>query len=541
MLKRLVGILALLALIGTLVAANAVWLHGVDPCMVGVDSWDFLPATLHWHRYLDGLERQPYAAMIAPNSYRGPLLPLAALAMSRLFGARHFVFALTNNIFLALLLVAVFGLGRRLADDRAGLLAAFLTAAVPVLLLGSRSFNMDVPLAAMVAWFAYALVRSDGLARWRWVAVAGVFAGLAMLAKGVAFVFLLPLLAGAWLDGALVRAQDGRAWWSWRAVGGGTLALAIGVAVSTVWYRDGFVLLYRDLFMHVDNFQKTYTPMRTVTGQSLFANVFFEVGPVTALWTAVSLVALAVRRPRGWALLGVWLAAPALVFLTGPTNYSRFMIPSYAAGALAGALLIARLFAWRRVAGWALLGVLIVGGTLQIASLHAPLTDGLSPLISNPRQFPFWAEHDRVMEIVDRELSGHEHPTVVVAAINPGSWLEPETIGYYLHLRRPRLRVLTLNSLARNYQQFFIDRCRDLAAADLLVLIGRTSFDDVGGAETAARIPRPAPGTSPDAAAAYQDCRRRITAMPEAFAPADDVAPQANGFSTRLRFYRPVR
>jgi asparagine N-glycosylation enzyme membrane subunit Stt3 len=67
--------------------------------------------------------------------------------------------------FLALGVAAVFGVGRRLFDAPHGLLGAFFFATAPFVVFSLTNFQLDMPLAGMVALALYALVRAEAVAR----------------------------------------------------------------------------------------------------------------------------------------------------------------------------------------------------------------------------------------------------------------------------------------------------------------------------------------------------------------------------------------
>ena len=104
--------------------------------------------------------------------------------------------------------LAVYGLGRRLLDADAGLLAAFLFATAPFVVFMLLNFQLDLPLAAMVALALYALVRTEDLAVRRWVLGLGLVLGLGMLTKPPFAAYLSgPLL---WIAWRALRAPDRR-------------------------------------------------------------------------------------------------------------------------------------------------------------------------------------------------------------------------------------------------------------------------------------------------------------------------------------------
>jgi hypothetical protein len=69
---------------------------------------------------------------------------------------------LTNVIFLAVLVVSTYGLSRELLGSRAGIVAAFLVPAYPVLVGLTRTYLLDFALTAVVSLSLFLLVRTQG-------------------------------------------------------------------------------------------------------------------------------------------------------------------------------------------------------------------------------------------------------------------------------------------------------------------------------------------------------------------------------------------
>lgn len=195
--------------------------------------------------------------------------------------------------FLVMGALAMFGLGRRLLDPGAGVLAAFLFATAPFVVFSLLNFQLDLPLAAMVAVALYALARTDELSRRGRSLVFGLVLGLGMLTK--------PPFA-ACMSGAL-------AWGAWRSIRApdrGTRvvhllgALGVAVLIALPWYGPRLVGLPMQIINRSFKQAAEGGQVSALTGTSLLfypkwiVPQFGLLATVLLLW---GIVALARQRP----------------------------------------------------------------------------------------------------------------------------------------------------------------------------------------------------------------------------------------------------
>lgn len=135
--------------------------------------------------------------------------------------------------FMVLLGLAIYGIGERLAGPRPGAVAALVAMAAPGVLAFAHVYIFALPVAALLACAVYALLRSEGLQRWRWALLCGVAIGLMLLARTMAVAFVPALLAAAAV--ALLAAPPERRDLRRGAVSLGLLAGA-ALVVAAVWY-----------------------------------------------------------------------------------------------------------------------------------------------------------------------------------------------------------------------------------------------------------------------------------------------------------------
>lgn len=131
----------------------------------------------------------------------------------------------------ALLTLATYGIGERLAGPRLGALAALAVATSQGTFLFTREYIFALPTAAFLACAVYALLRSDGM-RGRWWAVAcGASLGLMLLSRTMAVAFVPGVLVAAALV-LLIRQRDDL----WPRLLNLGLAIVAGALVAATWY-----------------------------------------------------------------------------------------------------------------------------------------------------------------------------------------------------------------------------------------------------------------------------------------------------------------
>jgi hypothetical protein len=154
-------------------------------------------------------------------------------------GHRTFAVILALNlVFVPLLAVSCYGVGRLIAGPLAGLLAVIFALGTPMIVSEAHEAYLDPTQAAFVAAAVWGILASERFRRWGVAALAGLATGLALMTKETSPVFLAGILV-------VVLARGG--WRHWR----GLLAYAIlaGV-VAGPWYWDHRTLVHELFLAH---------------------------------------------------------------------------------------------------------------------------------------------------------------------------------------------------------------------------------------------------------------------------------------------------
>ncbi len=316
------------AAFAALAAVAAVWL-----------AWDRRPPEWDHANHLEhavvcagDVARGDVRAILERSTFYPPLVPCAAGLAYRLWPSDVAAAQAVVILFLGLGMAAVYALGRRLAGGVEGVVAALVFGSAPFVVFSSLRFQLDLPLAAMVALAVLVLLRTEAFER-RGAALAfGVVLGLGMLTKPPFAAYVLPALA---LVLARVRTR--------RALAGAALAGLVGVALALPWYGPRLFGLASDVAARAfrQAAESGHPDPLTVTALAFYPRWLVpELGPVAA-FACVAGVGVAAAR-RQWLLLASALAPFALLTAMQNKNlrYALPLLPFLAllAGVGAGAL-----------------------------------------------------------------------------------------------------------------------------------------------------------------------------------------------------------
>jgi 4-amino-4-deoxy-L-arabinose transferase-like glycosyltransferase len=163
-----------------------------------------------------------------------PLFPLTTVPLYALWGTSRLVAHLTNSVYLLLLVLGVYLLGKYLYGRRAGLLAAVIASTFTGIVNFSRDYLLEFPSTALVTFGAYALLRSRCFGDRSWSAGFGVFVGLAFLTKTMTGVFFVgPILYS-------LGRSVGRSLITARRAANVLISGGIAILLASLWWGPNF-------------------------------------------------------------------------------------------------------------------------------------------------------------------------------------------------------------------------------------------------------------------------------------------------------------
>lgn len=469
------ALIVLSVALGLILLSNALWLRQ-----------DNAPPTWEAARYLtssleafDLLRHPSLASLRELLSLRNGVQPVIGFVLPTV--PFYWVFGVaeddatwwTQGLYLAALLFAVYGIGRRLFDVRVGLLAALLIGLNPEMIRLSRVYWPGLAVAALVSLTVYFLIRSEFLQRRGALLLAGVTLGVALLqhsglpllfaAGPLAFVFTGALLAGLKAGGETVRQRLRHRFLPGLLFFGLPLALIAG----PFYARYG-----RELTGALFSYQTmgTSAPVANVLSASpllwLVANLHVSVSwalHLLFLAGVVVYIAALIRRRVALpsAILLAWIGVPYLALaLTASNSFSA--IPAlYPALTLLLAFAVLFLFQRSRVAQLVASGAVVALALLTAwqVSWGQPLPQDLAQrlaIYASPPSQESWPGA-AIIRTIDR-LNGVQQPASVGVAATLPTFAEP-ILSYYAQRDAPNL------SLVRQ-----ADPLRTLMDADFVVV-----------------------------------------------------------------------
>ncbi len=255
----------------------------------------------------------------------------------KVFGGSILAAALTPQLFLALLLFSVYGIGRRAGGPWLGLAAAVIASGYPGVYQIARTHHDSLATSALAAAMICLLVYCRGFTRLRICALAGVTAYLSTLvSESVSFTLLIALIAAgpfAMEFVRLLRRCRSRSADAMRGMVGLALFLA-PVCLLFGWDRIGAFMAHgQSSLSEVSAFALvgSHVPSSLHGFVSLsayfFRITFATLQPLMTLWLIAGAVLLW-RAPRGERLaVALSVAVPLVLLSVMPKKADQYIVP----------------------------------------------------------------------------------------------------------------------------------------------------------------------------------------------------------------------
>lgn len=209
-------------------------------------QWDMARHLWNSLVYLGRFKTVNLTELIGNYSYYPPLVYWLTIPIYLVFGISVASAVAINGLFLAVLALSTYGIGRQLWNRRAGLLAVVFLLTTPMMVSQFKGYELDGPVSALVALAIYLLIRSDQFSRRRFSLMFGLTCGLGLLTKWTfPLIMGLPILVAA--SQAALRSWRDRTWSRLTNLGWAAL---IAYSVACFWYARNWLDLRMDLLQN---------------------------------------------------------------------------------------------------------------------------------------------------------------------------------------------------------------------------------------------------------------------------------------------------
>jgi hypothetical protein len=382
--------------------------------------WDYanhLERAIHCAQDLAGGDLR---RLVERSSFYPPLVPCLAGVVYLVAPSDHAFAQAVILGFLGLGMAATYVVARRWAAGPGAVVAAIVFGTAPFAIHLMPQFQLDLPLAAMVAAFLASLLAADRFRRPAWGVLCGVLFGLGMLTKPPFAAYVLPPLL------LVLAGTRGRAAWL-TALTAGALALVVALP----WYGPRLIGLPAQVsarsFRQAE--EAGFPDPLSAAGLAYYPlHLAQHMGVVGALLMIVGVV-VALRWRFGFVLAGLVPFLGLLAIRNKQLRYTLPLLPMAAVAAGLGFSALPRSLRWG--AGLVVLAVAAVqvssGAFGRPAELWLPIGPGVPLTVSVPPAPADW-RHREILARITRD-AGRERARVSVVPNYP--WFSAANFRYY--------------------------------------------------------------------------------------------------------------
>lgn len=183
-----------------------------------------------------------------------PFFMLTSLPFYYFFGKNPDIGVMTNCLYIIILVFSVYGIGKHFYNKKVGVLATFITITMPGIIVLSRAYRPDFPLAAMTMLSAYMLLLSNHFKNKKYSVLFGITTGLALITR-VNYILFLIVILGLYTVPKMKL-------YEMKQIKNIVIAGVIALFIAIPWYADADTLsLLRDI--------RTANPLNEISYENL--------------------------------------------------------------------------------------------------------------------------------------------------------------------------------------------------------------------------------------------------------------------------------
>lgn len=168
-----------------------------------------------------------------------PLVPFSYTIFYLLFGPHTKMELMVNSLYLAIALLSIYGMGKKILNEKAGLLAAFIFSSFPGVIILTRCAYAEFFLMCLIALTLYLLLKTDFLQNRKYSILLGISLGLTALSKwDFPLALIGPFAVTLWIVHGFDKSKENREnhlsiRTTWKNL---FIAILIATLISIFWY-----------------------------------------------------------------------------------------------------------------------------------------------------------------------------------------------------------------------------------------------------------------------------------------------------------------
>jgi len=244
--KKIAIILAVIFLIQ--LVQFVIWIEKDTVPPASDQAWHAMISLNAFNQLLPGTLTTSQAERIYPifkfaNNYYPPFYHISAIPFYLVFGTCHDSALMSNLLFLAILILSSFFIGKKIHSENAGLLMAFIASTIPIYSYLMRDYMIDFALSSMVSLGIALLLYTDNFENLKYSIFFGAVLGLGMLTKWTYIVYLaVPLCISTFI---FVKKSITKK--KYRRIGNILIVFLIAFIIAALWYLPHFKSLIPNL------------------------------------------------------------------------------------------------------------------------------------------------------------------------------------------------------------------------------------------------------------------------------------------------------
>lgn len=278
----------------------------------------------------------PFPNLFLSHSYTpdGPLYFLTTIPFYFLFGYTKSVAILSNSLYLLILLVSVYGIGKKMLNKEAGLLACFLVSMIPAVFGYSQLYHTPFPLMALNALAIAFLLHTEYFVNRKHSFLFGVSAGLLGITKFTGAIYLIgPFVYFCYK--ALIRNETHSI--RLRKIKGINLLLAIAICILilSLWYAPKASIFWQH-YSKSHNIENSFNWKLNANFDYIRILTRAQLLPMFSVLFFISIALFLFSHVCDKGIILLWSLVPYVFFtLFWSSRASYFTIPCLPAAALA--------------------------------------------------------------------------------------------------------------------------------------------------------------------------------------------------------------